>query len=386
MPDNILKVVNELRKKYKDDYIIQEGIVLDRNFLIENGYLPADIKYSRKYYPIYIPGKHPIFGKNKVKYINDYDLTNPNSDVYNSYNYYEIGTSMNDDDSIPPFSKVRVFYNKSSDKLYATMYFEVISFTDKSNVVGDDVSVSNADYISSFDTDSKRSVCGYSGGQARRGFQTSFSSMFSQMIGKIILLRNDELALNMYAVAGQESAWFSGARGDSGVSYGFFQLNTRVHTEPYIKEYIEAGLKYLKIKDQSNVKLDDLSLSYNVREWQLSVGYVNSSDSTYPIKREEDINYDVQLLAWLGYMVKERYADRLSTIPVYEDIVKYQKAQRFVASLINEYRNNTRIHYNKHKANRDKRVDLAMESKNNLLSNPDKFTSPDDKYLISYYS
>lgn len=387
MPENILKVVNELRKKYKDDYIIQEGIVLDREYLIENGYLPADLKHSKKYYPIYIPGKHPIFGKNKVQYITDYDLTNPNSDLYNSYNYFEVGTAMYEDTPIPPFSKVRVFYNKASNKLYATMYFEVISFTEKSNIVGDNISVSNENYISTFNITSQSSVCSFSGGQTRRGFFTPFSTMFSQVIGKIILLREDELALNMYAVAGQESSWYSGARGDKGgVSYGFFQLNTGVHTEPFIKEYIQTGLNYLNIKDQPNIKVEDLSLTYNVKEWQLSVGYVNSSNTTYPIRRETDVNYDVQLLAWLGYMKKEKYADRLSSIPVHQDIERYQKAQRFVKSLISDYQSNTKKYYNQHKPNRDKKLGLELASKNNLLMNPTKFTSSDDKYIISYYS
>ena len=75
MPLNILQIVNELKSQYKDDYVIQEGIVLNRDFLIENGVLPEKLKHSTKYYPIYIPGKHPIFSqKNSIKYITDSDI------------------------------------------------------------------------------------------------------------------------------------------------------------------------------------------------------------------------------------------------------------------------------------------------------------------------
>ena len=189
MGTNILSIVNELKKQYKDDYIIQEGIVLNRNYLIDNGYLGPELRHSRKFYPIYIPGKHPIFGTNSVKYIIDEDLYSADSILYNSFNYYEVGILMREDTPVSDYSKVRVFYNKSTDKLYATMYFEVISSNEKSNIVSGNVSVSNAKYVKIFDNDSNKSVCSFAGGNTVRGFKTSFSRMFSQVVGKIILLR-----------------------------------------------------------------------------------------------------------------------------------------------------------------------------------------------------
>lgn len=387
MSNNILKIVNEIRKKYRDDYAIQEGIVLDKTYLIANGYLPDKIRHSKKYYPIYIPGKHPVFGfKNRVKRITDGDLNNPNSDIYNSYNYHEVGVLMREDTPVTPLSRVRVFYNKTSNKAYATMYFEVISSNEKSDVVSSDVTVSNIDYVNSFNSTSNRSVTAISGGQTRRGFYTQFPTMFSQLVGKIIVLRDDELALNMYAVAGQESSWFSGARGDNGNSYGFFQMNTGVHTPPYIAEYIENALDYLDITDKSGIKLSDLSLTYNEKEWHHSVGFVQSTNTQYPIKRESDVNYDIQLLVWLGYMIAERYANRLSTIPVYDDIEKYQNAQRFVESLKREYAKNTKTYYAKAKPERDNKLKILLASKDNIINQPWLFNSPDEKYLRTYYS
>lgn len=386
MPLNILQIINELKNQYKDDYVIQEGIVLNRDYLIENGVLPEKLRHSTKYYPIYIPGKHPIFSqKNSIKYITDSDINNPNSDLYTTFNYYEIGTLMREDFPVVPGNKVRIFYNKVTDKTYATMYFEVISSVEKSSIVNDDVIISNADYINSFNIEIYRSVATFSGGNAQRGFFTSFTSMFSQVVGKIILLRDDELALNLYAIAGQESSWFSGARGDKGFSYGYFQLNTKVHTLSFVSEYITSALRYLDIEDQSTTKLSDLSLSYNVPEWQHSVGYVGPSEK-YPVKRQQDINYDIQLLVWLGYMIKERYIEKLRTIPVYEDIIQYQKAQRFRKSLISDYRNNTKIYYNKFKSEKNKRLNELKIFKNNITSNPTAHNSKDIKYLIEYYS
>lgn len=391
MPQNILNVITELKKQYKDDYIIQEGILLNRTFLIDNGFLGEEIRYSKKYYPIYIPGKHPIFRRNSIQYIIDEDLYDYNSDLYNSYNYYEIGVLMREDTPVSNYSKVRVFYSKASDKLYSNMYFEIISTNEKSSIVSGNVTTSNSTYIQRFDSLENKSVCSFAGGNTRRGFSTSFDRMFSQIIGKIILLRNDELALNMYAVAGQESTWFSGAVAGTSKeqSYGFFQLNTKVHTPTAINEYIRRGLNYFNIKNQPNVKIEDLSLTYNLSEWQQSVGY---GVKEYPIKRPEDINYDIQLLVWTGYMQQRGYINTLSTIPVFKDIYNgsklpsYQKAQGFELSLTGEYEKNTRIYYNKYIVDKNKSVELAMNSKNNLLQNPTTFTSPDDKFLISYYS
>lgn len=392
MADNILKIVNELRKTYKNDYIIQEGIVLNREFLADNGFLSAELRHHKKYYPIYIPGKHPIFGKNKVRYISDGDIYDSTSDVYNSFNYYEIGILMREDTPVTYGDKVRIFYNKSSNKEYATIYFEIISSSEKSNIIpnvnSSNVVVSNSKYVDSFSTDNKSVSSIAGGGKTKRGFYTPFSTMFSQLVGKIILLRNDKLALNAYSVAGQESSWHTGAYAKTGkeFSYGFFQMNTKVHTMPYIKEYIDTALKYFDIEDKYGIKLSDLSLSYSVDEWKLSVGFIESSNDAYPLLREQDVNYDVQLLVWYGYMIKRNYINNLSTIPVFNDINRYQVAQGFAKSLIPDYANNTKTYYTKYESERNKKYSDGLAYKNNVIQNPSQYTLPDEKYFIAYYS
>jgi len=376
---NILNIIKESNNSFPDDHIIQDGIVLDRAFLIENGIIENTIKYSKKYYPIYIPGKHPTKGKGTSR-ITLSDVYSKDSILYNSSNYFDIATLKDESQNPNTGYRVRVYYSKSTDKTYSAIYFEVVGELSKSSKESGDIVLFNENLDSSFEGVGQ-SVASYSGGNTKRGIRISFSDMFSQTVGKIILLRNDNMALNIFSAAGQESSWYSGAIGDSGNSYGWFQLNTKVHTPNIISQYITTGLNYFKIRDLPTTKVSKLSLSYNLSEWQRSVGYGNE----YLVKRVSDLNSDIQLLAWVGYMVTEGYADRLGETTIFDDIDNYQKAQRFVPQLKDSYANNTKNYYYNNKSTRDNRYAEIKKFQDNVFGTVNlALYDYDHKYLAEY--
>lgn len=382
MKKNLIDIIRDANTENKDDYVIQEGIILNRTFLIDNGLIDSNIKFSTKFYPIYIPGKHPTnFGKTRIT-LND--IFNKDSVLYNNSSYFEIGTHKEDGTKDPQTGQaVRIYYNKASDKRYSKLLFEIIEPTATIPESQGDISVNIRGLSSSFTTPNQ-SVASYSGGNVKRGILTSFSDMFSQPFGKIILLRGDELAINTYACAGQESSWYSGAIGDAGKSFGWFQMHTKVHTPKFIQEYIDIALNYFKIKDLKQIKLSDLSLRYTVKEWETSVGFPGG---TYPIKQPQYLNCDVQLLVWYGYMTKEKYINRLSTVRVFDDIENYQKAQRFAMSLIEKYKTNTMNYYFAAVGEKNKRfneLDSFRMAVNNETSMSLYLPTPEHKYVAEY--
>lgn len=339
---NIFNIIKENNNKFPDTYVIEDGYVLDRETLIRNGIVDPDLKKSKKLYPIYIPGRHPI--KSKGSEITYNDIVQTDSVVYQSDNFFELGISK--DDNIPIVGKkVRVFYDKVDDKTFSTIYFELVDPNSKISISGNPNFIrmnTNRVNANTNANSINNSITGKSGGVAR-GIQLSFEKMFSQALGNIIILKNNNLALNLYAVAGKESSWFSGANGDSGVSYGLFQLNTRVHTLDFIQKYIDNAIEYFDLKEIDGIGPSQLSYPLNVNEWIKSVGY---NINPYPIKSITNLNIDVQLAAWIGYMIDEKYIKRLESIPVHEDIVKFQDAQRFHISYIHDYKNSTEQSYN----------------------------------------
>ncbi|MGD8777755.1 MAG: hypothetical protein PVH88_02205 [Ignavibacteria bacterium] len=174
-----------------------------------------------------------------------------------------------------------------------------------------------------------------------RGIRLSFREMFSQPFGMMIILMNNQLALNIYACAGQESSFYTGCVGDNGKSYGLFQFYTSVHKEKDISKYINKSIRFFKLEFLENL---------NYSEWVHSVGY----KMVYPKIEADEINIDVQIAAWLGYMIEENYISELANISVFTDIVNYQKAQRFHPDHIDTYQKNTEKYYNIAKEKYDK--------------------------------
>ena len=376
---NILNIIKESNNSFPDDYIIQDGIILNRAFLIENGIVENTIKYSKKYYPIYIPGKHPTKGKGTSR-ITLNDVYSKDSILYNSSNYFDIATLKDTIQNPKTGHRVRVYYSKSMDKTYSTIYFEVVDEKSILSKPSGDITLFNENLDSSFEGVGQ-SVASYSGGNTKRGILISFSDMFSQTVGKIILLRNDNMALNIFSAAGQESSWYSGAIGDSGKSYGWFQMNTGVHTPNIISQYIDAGLNYFKIRDLPTSKVSKLSLSYNLSEWQRSVGY----KMEYPVKRVNELNADIQLLVWVGYMVTKNYVNILGETTIFDDIVNYQKAQGFVKGLSDSYAYNTKRYFYKNEPIRDNRYAEIKKFQESVFSNVNlALYDYDHKYLAEY--
>lgn len=376
---NILNIIKESNNNFADDYIIQDGIILDRSFLIENGVIENTIKYSKKYYPIYIPGKHPTKGKGTSR-ITLNDIYSKDSILYTNSNYFDIATLKDTSQNPKTGYRVRVYYSKSANKIYSAIYFEIVDEKSILSKQSGDITIFSENLDSSFEGVGQ-SVASYSGGNTKRGIRISFNDMFSQTVGKIILLRNDNMALNIFSAAGQESSWYSGAVGDSGKSYGWFQMNTGVHTPDVISQYIDAGLNYFKIRDLPTTKVSKLSLSYNLSEWQRSVGY----EMEYPVKRVGELNADIQLLVWVGYMVTKNYVNRLGETTIFDDIVNYQKAQRFVESLSGSYVYNTKNYFYKNKPNRDNRYAEIKKFQESVFNNVNlTLYDYDHKYLAEY--
>ncbi len=172
-----------------------------------------------------------------------------------------------------------------------------------------------------------------------RGCQIRFKLMFSGEIGQAILKREDLLALNMYACAGMESSHYYAALGDHGMSYGLFQMHTKVHKDHHIQNYVEKGISYL------GLDWNEAFIGY--MDWSYGVGYKipnykapASTPSTFI-----GMCIDPQLACWIGYMVTERYIDNLCRIPVFMDIKKYQKAQRFHKDGMATYEIRTKEHF-----------------------------------------
>lgn len=188
---------------------------------------------------------------------------------------------------------------------------------------------------------------------ALRGHHTSFKKMFNSHLGEIILLRNDKLALNVYACAGVESSHYSGACGDKGKSFGYFQMHTKVHTPKYIKMYIDRAVKEFNISNFWKQKL------YTNEEWEFSVG----KNIEYPYGN--NLNVSVQLACWLGYMFFERYFERLSNVNVARDIKRYQAAQRFHKSLMNKYQKRLRDYIEAYQLVRNKSFEETLQKLKN---------------------
>lgn len=172
-----------------------------------------------------------------------------------------------------------------------------------------------------------------------RGCQVRFKLMFSGEIGQVILKREDLLALNLYACAGMESSHYHAASGDHGMSYGLFQIHTKVHKDEDIQKYIEKGLSYLG--------LDWNEVPRGYIDWSFAVGYKIPEYQTPTFASDMFIGMcvDPQLVCWIGYMVTERYIDNLCRIPVFMDIKKYQKAQRFHKDGMVNYAIGTKEHF-----------------------------------------
>jgi len=327
---NIFNIIKENATEKLDDFIIYDGYVINKQFLIDSGYENDYLKNNGSLYPIYIPGKHPtIYSDGKS--INLSDIYNPNSCFYQTGNYYEICVKDADDVNTPDIGdSARIYYNKAKNKTYSIGYFKIVK-KDALKTILDANSINQSN--SSLDT-SNNSVTNSFNKINYPKISLSFDTLFNSLIGNILIYKYNKLSINLYAIAYQESSvnpYAIDQIDPKHGSKGLYQLNRNRWNDVDLGNFINNGFDFLN----SNNKLTN---TYTVNQFN------DSLDSKKGIN-----NLDTQTIAYIGFLNTNNILNELINNSIQDKNIfnLFANVQRFVSSYYNQYYNGVYNGYNK---------------------------------------
>ncbi len=277
---NIFNIIKENATEKLDDFIIYDGYIINKQFLIDSGYENDYLKNNTSLFPIYISGKHPIVTPSGES-INLSKIYDKNSHFYQTGNYYEICVKDADDTNTPSAGdSVRIYYNKAKNKTYSIGYFKIIK-KDALKTILDDNSINQSN--SSLDT-SDTSITNSFNKINYTKITLTFDTLFNSLIGNIIIYKYNKLSINLYAIAYRESNINPYAIGDTGKSQGLFQINRSRWNDVDLQNFINNGFNFININNKlintfTTIKFDD------------------SLDSKKGIN-----NLDTQIIAYIGFL------------------------------------------------------------------------------------
>lgn len=280
---NIFNIIKDNASEKFDDFIIYEGYIINKKFLVASGYENDYLKKNDSLYPIYIPGKHPLLTASgeDVNLSHIYDNT---SYFYRTGNYYEICAKDADDTSSPnPGDFVRIYYNKSKNKTYAIGYFKVVKKDALASTLNNGT-VNQSD--SSLDT-SNNSVTNSFNKVNYPNITLTFDTLFNSLIGNILIYKYNKLTINLYAIAYRESNINPYAIDQIDTNHGskgLYQLNRNYWNDSALQNFINMGFNVINTNNK-------LTNTYTVSQFDSSL------DSTKGIN-----NLDTQTLAYIGFL------------------------------------------------------------------------------------
>jgi len=321
---NIFNIIKENTNENLDDYIIYDGYVLKKEFLVQSGFENSKLLTSDFLYPIYIPGKHPVIDPQGGD-IDISNINNSNSCFYTTGNYYElcILDQFNNTKFPNGGDLVRIYYNKSKNKTYSIGYFKIYGENTINSANNKDINQNSFNVNTS-----KISVTNaYIKVNYPEIPPLDFNILFGGFIGKIVVYKYNYLSRNLYSIAYKESKVNPYAIGDvttntSAGSQGLFQINMNNRNSTDLLNFLTTGFNY--INNNKNL---------------LNIYTVNSFNNS--LKNKLGINPDVQIVAYIGYLIINNALDVLINNPITDEntFSIFAKAQRFNNSLYTDYKN-----------------------------------------------